>query len=78
MLKNVNPNEALIEIFKAISADAWGQPSAQLTTLKSTFCKELTMLERKIDGFLDKTADATSPHVTRACKCKIENWKQNS
>ncbi|MGH1398387.1 MAG: recombinase family protein, partial [Alphaproteobacteria bacterium] len=76
LLKTMHPSEGLIGIVKAMFADAWQQRAAQVEAAKATLARDITKLERQIDGLLDKLADTTSQHAIRAYERKLESLER--
>ena len=72
LLKTLRPNKDLVGIVRDMCIDAWEQRAQQLSAFKARLKRDVATLDSQIDGFLDKIADASSSHATRAYERKIE------
>ena len=72
MLQTLTPSSGMFEMIKAMFADAWNQQQAQAQSMAKNIRSELIMLEKKVDGLVDRIVDATSERVVKAYEQRIE------
>ena len=76
LLSQLQPSPALFKIAKMMVDDAWSQFTHQATAVHKSLKREITALEKQIDGLLDRLVDASSPAAVRAYERKIESLEK--
>ncbi|MCB9958323.1 MAG: recombinase zinc beta ribbon domain-containing protein [Rhodospirillaceae bacterium] len=72
LLKSLRPSKSVVALVRNLFMHAWDQRRAQGAEWRKTLRREIAKLETRIDGFLDKIADATSATAVTAYERRIE------
>ncbi|MEO1724822.1 MAG: hypothetical protein AAFR84_20795 [Pseudomonadota bacterium] len=72
LLRDMRPTRALLTLVREMFLHAWKLRPAQVSEMQRTAGTKLASLERQIDDFLDRIADAASPTAVTAYERRIE------
>ncbi|MEM8625078.1 MAG: zinc ribbon domain-containing protein [Pseudomonadota bacterium] len=72
LLRQMRPTKALLTLVRDMFLNAWELRRAQVSEMQRTAGAKLAGLERQIDNFLDRIADAASPTAVTAYERRIE------
>lgn len=76
LLKSLRPSKDLLAVVRDMFIYAWEQRRAQATELRKRLHHEIANLEKQIDGFLDKIADAATTTAVTAYERRIERLER--
>ncbi|MBJ7579308.1 recombinase zinc beta ribbon domain-containing protein [Devosia sp. MC532] len=71
LLEGMTPRPELLALSKALFCDAWNQRSAQAKAIARSYERQLSELDQKITGLLDRIVDATTSTVVAAFERRI-------
>ena len=78
LLKQLQPSAPMLEVVKAMFADAWEQRRRQAAAFAESAKRELTRIEAKIENLLDRIIDAPTDGVASSYEkrlAKLESEK---
>ena len=70
-LQALEPSETLIALTKAMFKNAWDQRSAQAQAGLTALKRDVTKIEKQIDGLLDRIVEASLPSVITAYEKRL-------
>ena len=77
LLKYMRPTLSVVEIVRAMFADAGAQRAKQAeSTVKALKC-DLKRIDKEVEKFIEMIAASSSPHAARAYERKIETLEKN-
>ena len=76
LLKSLQPTESLFKVASAMFRDLWDHRLAAGESLSQTLRAELVKIERQVDQFLDRIADAEVPSVITAYESRIRKLEE--
>ena len=76
LLKSLRPSKTLVALVRDMFMHAWEQRREHATELRNALRREIAKIEKQIDGFLDKIADAVSTTAVTAYERRIEKLER--
>ncbi len=77
LLKSLRPSQKLLALIRDMFLHAWELRRTQMTEMRKLLRREVSKLEKQIESFLDKIADATSATAVTAYERRIERLEQD-
>ncbi len=71
LLKTMSPSRKVLGLVGMMLKNAWGQRSAQAAAQKDGFQRDITKIDKQLDGLLDRIVEAENPTVIAAYEKKI-------
>jgi len=71
MVKSLVPSKGMISVVKAMFKDAWAQRLNQTQNMKPEIKPGIVMLDKQLDGLLDRILDTDNPTVIAAYEKRI-------
>ena len=76
LLRGLRPSRVLFDLVKDMFIDAWDQRGKQAASIKAGWTREITGLERQIDGLLDRMVDTSAPRAIQAFERKVDKLER--
>ncbi|MEM0922125.1 MAG: recombinase family protein [Pseudomonadota bacterium] len=76
VLKKLRPSKNLIALIRDLCAHVWELRRTHATEFRNALHREVVKIERQIEGFLDKIADASSDTAVTAYERRIETLEK--
>ncbi|MEM7500345.1 MAG: zinc ribbon domain-containing protein [Pseudomonadota bacterium] len=77
LLKAMRPTKGLPTLVREMFLHAWEQRRAQIAEMQGALRRNVTSVEKQIDGFLDTISDAGSTTAVRAYERRIERLEHD-
>lgn len=74
-LRSLTPSEELFTMIVTMFKEAWRQRQAQADAILNDVCKDMSALEKQIEGLLDRIMDSTNTTVIAAYEKRIEGME---
>ena len=72
----MQPSQSLLTLATAMFANAWDQRSARAGAVFATLKRDITKIEKQIDGLLDRIVEASTPPVISAYEKRIAKMER--
>jgi hypothetical protein len=76
VLHSLRPKEKLFQLAKTMFKDAWAQRQRQAEDWLDDLKKEIKIIDRQIDGLLDRIVEASTPSVISAYEKRIDEMEK--
>ena len=71
MMQSLAPSKGLVSVVKAMLKDAWAQRLKQANAITTNIKRDITGLDKQLDGLLDRIVDTDNSSVIAAYEKKI-------
>jgi site-specific DNA recombinase len=71
VMQSLEPSKGMITILKAMLKDAWNQRLAQANTQKAGISRDISQIDKQLDGLLNRIVETENPSVISAYEKKI-------
>lgn len=74
MMQSLAPTQGLVRVVKAMLKDACAQQCKQADAISTNIKRDISGLEKQMDGLLDRTVEADNPNVITEYEKKSLSW----